>query len=104
MAGLIEESLTIAAGKFQNFGFNEAQIEKLLLTGKRDLEQEVEKLKILLSEPVPDIAKINNALHALKGLLYNLGNMDAGDIMAELENDLDSATRIEEIKKVLNLA
>ena len=98
---LIEESLSIAAERFQKFGFGEAQIEQLLASGKRDLEQESEKLKILLGESRPDTEKINQSLHALKGLLYNLGNTKAGDMMTELKNDIDTAEQLNRIKKIL---
>ncbi|WP_041672662.1 hypothetical protein [Sulfurovum sp. NBC37-1] len=101
MEKLITETMLIASEKFQNFGFKKEQIEQLLTSGKRDLEEESEKLKILLDERTPDIEKINQSLHALKGLLYNLGNMEAGDIMADLKNNLDTAKQIEKIKKIL---
>ncbi|SFV60004.1 hypothetical protein MNB_SV-3-688 [hydrothermal vent metagenome] len=103
MGTLMKESLDIAAEKFKSFGFNEEQINQLLATGKRDLEQEIEKLKTLLAEDSFNHEKINQSLHAIKGLLYNLGNNEAGDIMAELKNNQDSSEQINKIKKTLNL-
>jgi len=101
MEKLITETMSIASEKFKNFGFKEEQIDQLLASGKRDLEEEGKKLKVLLNEDTPDIEKINQSLHALKGLLYNLGNTKAGDMMTDLRNDPDIADHIEKIKEIL---
>ncbi len=102
MNTLVEESLQIAAKKFENFGFQEEQVEKLLLSGRRDLEAEMEKLMQLLSEPEPDKEAIDKSLHALKGLLYNLGNIDAGDKMNDLREDESLHEQIEKLQAVLH--
>ncbi len=102
MNTLVEESLQIAAKKFEKFGFQEEQVEKLLLSGKRDLEAEIGKLMQLLSEPEPEKEAIDKSLHALKGLLYNLGNIEAGDKMNDLREDVSLHVQIEKLQKVLN--
>jgi len=102
MNTLVEESLQIAAEKFENFGFQEEQIEKLLLSGRRDLEAEMEKLMQLLSEPKPEKEAIDKSLHALKGLLYNLGNVEAGDKMNDLREDESLTAQIEKLQAVLH--
>ncbi len=99
---LVEESLQIAAKKFEGFGFQEEQIEKLLLSGKRDLEAEIEKLMQLLSADEPEKAEIDKALHALKGLFYNLGNTEAGDKMNALREDESLQLQIETLQAVLH--
>jgi hypothetical protein len=103
MSQVIEESLQIAAEKFKAFGFNEAQIEQLLASAKADLDKEIERLRPLLQSDTPDIEKINQVLHALKGLFYNMGNTKAGDIMADLKNGSEEAGQIDAIKKTLHL-
>jgi hypothetical protein len=102
MGGLVEKSLDIAAKKFQKFGFSDIQIEQLLSSAKRDLEGEVLKLEELLEMHKPDIGEINHTLHAIKGLLYNMGHTEAGDQMAELKDDDSVQKKIEKIRKVLN--
>jgi hypothetical protein len=101
MGRFIEESLNIAAEKFKKFGFSDIQIEQLLASGKRDLEGEVAKLEILLEDETPDIEKINKILHALKGLLYNMGNTEAGDKMADLKEGTGRPEQIEMIRNIL---
>jgi len=103
MGVLIEETLELASKKFSSFGFNEEQVAQLLVSGKKDLEKELDKLKILIMEDSVDIETINDSLHALKGLLYNMGNTEAGDLMNDLRNEKDSAEEIIAIKKILEL-
>jgi len=103
MGVLIEETLELASKKFSSFGFNEEQVAQLLVSGKKDLEKELDKLKILIMEDSVDIETINDSLHALKGLLYNMGNNEAGDLMNDLRNEKDSAEEIIAIKKILEL-
>ncbi len=101
MDQLIEETLQIAKARFESFGFKETQITQLLASGKRDLTQELDILKVLLEESPADIERINQSLHALKGLFFNMGNTAAGDMMAELRGNDDPHSAIEKIKQFL---
>jgi hypothetical protein len=101
MERLIDETMQIAQKKFAAFGFKEEQIKKLLDSGRRDLEKEIGKLKSLIEEENVSIDQLNQSLHALKGLLYNMGNTDAGDIMMDIQTDSSIPDHIEKIKKVL---
>jgi len=103
MGVLIDETLQLASKKFADFGFKEEQVEQLLLSGKKDLEKEIEKLRVLIEEDGVDIGRVNDCLHALKGLLYNMGNISAGDKMNELRNEKNSIDEIAEIKKILSI-
>ena len=101
MKKLINETLQIAQNKFAAFGFKEEQVTQLLASGKRDLENEIGKLEVLLEEENVSIDRLNQSLHALKGLLYNMGNTAAGDIMMDIQAGSSIPDHIEEIKKVL---
>jgi len=103
MERLISETLKIAQEKFKAFGFKEEQIGQLLDSGRRDLEKEITKLSQLITSEHIDIEQINNSLHALKGLLYNMGNTDAGDIMIDLKNNIDSQESISKIKTLIEV-
>ncbi len=104
MNGLIKESLDIAAKKFKGFGFSDEQIEQLLASGKRDLEKETARLRdILLEEPI-DMEALSSVLHALKGLLYNMGNDTVGDMMVEMRSHEITADEIETLKKLVGIA
>jgi len=102
MDKLINETLQIAQEKFAAFGFKKEQIEQLLVSGRRDLEKEIKKLDELIKEESMDIEQINQSLHALKGLLYNMGNTEAGDVMIDLKNNTDTKFDISKIQKVIS--
>jgi len=101
MEDLISETLQIAREKFSAFGFKEEQIDQLLTSGRNDLEKELHTLAALLETEETDIENLNQSLHALKGLLYNMGNMEAGNIMNELRTEGKVSERIDEIKKIV---
>ena len=100
---LIDESLMIARKNFQGFGFEDAQIEPLLEAGKRDLTRELNTLHNLLnSEPI-EVETLNLSLHALKGLLLNMGNMPLADRFNELQSGEETRQVIEDIKALLQV-
>ncbi len=101
MEDVIEETLRIAKEKFSSFGFKETQIEQLLGSGKRDLFNELEKLKSLLASQPQNIEQISKSLHALKGLFLNMGNTKAADLMADLRKENDPAKSIGKIEAFL---
>jgi len=104
MSSIIEESLQIATKRFEGFGFQPAQIEQLLISARRDMEKEIATLTALLEEEHVDMERINQSLHALKGLLYNVGNTEAGDLMIELKSDTNQEEALEKIRKRLGLS
>jgi len=101
MERFIDETLQIAQKKFSAFGFKEEQITKLLDSGRKDLEKETAKLRSLIEEENVSIDQLNQSLHALKGLLYNMGNTAAGDVMSDIRSCADIAVLVEKVKKVL---
>lgn len=103
MHNLTRETLAIAQKRFETFGFQEDQIEKLLISGRDDLEKEIGKLQHLLKEEKNNLSNINQTLHALKGLLYNMGNNAAGDMMNELRDQLEDAETIQKIKRLIEV-
>ena len=101
MNTIIEKSLKTAARNFESFGFTREQTDQLLSSGKRDLVTEISRLKTLLAEEQKDIDKINLSLHAIKGLLYNMGNNEHGDIFAELEKSEAGEEQINKINALI---
>jgi len=102
MSDLINETLNMAFDKFKKFGFKDEQIQQLVESGKKDLEQEIQKLIEILKAPNIDIEILNNSLHALKGLLLNMGNSDIANKLTEFRNGDNSKDKIVEIKKIFN--
>ena len=103
MSTFIEVTIEIAKQKFKSFGFKDAQVEQLLVSGERDLMNEFDRLQDILSEDEVDITGLNNSLHALKGLLLNMGNESLANNLIELKNNQNSQQKIDEIKSIFNL-
>jgi len=82
---VIKETLEIAERRFKAFGFSEEQCERLLLSGKDNIERELQRLRKILTNKHRDINKCQNTLHALKGLFSNLGNHRLAEALLALE-------------------
>ena len=103
MDKLINETAEIARKHFQGFGFEDEQILPLLEAGKRDLTKELKKLKTLVADERIDIDALNLSLHALKGLLLNMGNSSVADKLTELrEEEKVSSQLLTDIKAMLD--
>ena len=94
MEELIEETKRIAAERFGTFGFAQAQIEQLLVSGERDIRKEAARLQQLLSEETADPERINQSLHALKGLFLNMGNETLAEKLSDLRHDDNHGEKI----------
>ncbi|WP_416768365.1 hypothetical protein ACM66T_08755 [Sulfurimonas sp. ST-25] len=101
MEQLITETLGYARDHFTAFGLETAQVDALLVAGERDLRKELLQLKAL-AEAVPmDNDKVAQSLHALKGLLMNMGNNSAGQVFAELETAFKATREVAGILALL---
>jgi len=101
MHKILEETETAAYAYFQDFGFSTEEIEDLLKTGKRDIIQELSKLRILIDQEVRDTEKIDQVLHALKGLFSQLGNRELADKVNEVRSEADPQKALVRIEKIL---
>jgi len=100
MIEIIETTLQLAKEKFGKFGFKEDQINQLISSGRKDLEQEISNLKEILNSNDIDMKVLNDSLHALKGLLLNMGNSTIADKLIELKNSDNTQLKIEQIKSI----
>ncbi|MHC3995477.1 hypothetical protein ACXWTF_11665 [Thiomicrolovo sp. ZZH C-3] len=101
MEQLITETLGYARTHFTAFGLEAAQVDALIAAGERDLRKELLQLKTLAAAlPVND-EKVAQSLHALKGLLMNMGNNNAGRQFAELEATFKKTGEVAGILKLL---
>ena len=102
MEKIISETEVIAFDYLKAFGFTEEQVNTLVLQGKKDLYKELIKLKTLIYADTVSYDDINNILHALKGLLFQLGNHDLAEKLNEIRSDLQNKTTLEEIALLLD--
>ncbi len=101
MKKIISETEVIAYDHLKAFGFAEEQVIPLVYRAKKDLQENLTKLEILLYEDTISIDDINNVLHALKGLLFNLGNHKLAEKLNEIRSHFESKAFLEEISQLL---
>ena len=97
----IRESMEQARGYFRGLGFNDDQIGTLLSSGEKDLGRELEKIGLLIAESPLDTEKLNSSLHAVKGLLLNMGCHDAAGLFNGLRENVASEANIDGIKELI---
>ena len=71
---LVERTLILADQYLKDFGFTETQVKPLLLKAEKDLHTTLNNVDMILQEEYIDDIALEQALHALKGLLSHLGN------------------------------
>jgi len=103
MSDLIEQTMEMAFNKFKKFGFKDEQISQLVESGRKDLEKETQRLIGIINADSLDFEALNSSLHALKGLLLNMGNDTVANKLIELRNGEDSDTKITEIKNIFQI-
>lgn len=102
MEKFIDEAVEKMREHFLSAGFEFSRIEALGEIGRKDLRSELSKLNELLSQrPLPE-EQIDNVLHALKGLLNNMGNVETARKISDLRNRLENDTEntVSELKQI----
>lgn len=80
MDKLVEAAVKKAREMLGGYGFEQEQIDGLVKQGEIDLRSECEKLQQLMQTPPYDWGQIDSVLHALKGLLMNMGDTETAEI------------------------
>jgi len=101
MTHLIDDTLKIANTYLQDFGFTQEQVEPLLVQAKKDLTRELEKSREIFNAEVVDHEAVNSVLHALKGLLFSLGNNTLAEKIEALRTEDAKSQDVSEIKALL---
>jgi len=101
MSRLIETIQKSAIEYMREFGFESEQIDILIDKGKKDLTKALEKLEKEFAKESPSIQELSDILHAIKGVLYNLGSHDLANHINEARENLERKTTQDEIKKLL---
>jgi len=101
MNELLEDVEKIAYKSLTAFGFEEEDVIKLVKQAKKDLVSNLEKLKLQLSNNPIDKVELSNVLHAIKGLLFQMGDHSRAEQINEIREDIDSNESLTDIKKLL---
>ncbi len=103
MEKIISETEVLAVESLKAFGFSDEQVDPLVTQGKKDLRIALTKLQLLLKADTIDYDEVSNVLHALKGLLFQLGNHDVAEKLTESRSHLESENTLKEITLLLGL-
>jgi hypothetical protein len=101
MYKLIEETKLKGYNYLSGFGFDEDSVEELLRQGEQDLVGEMTKLEVILENETLDVNALNDRLHALKGLLFQIGNHEVAEKINEIRSEIESENIQDELKKLL---
>ncbi len=102
MKNIIKETEIITHEYLQGFGFSEDQISSLVIQGKKDLHKELTKLETMLVDTdTVTLDELNNVLHALKGLLFQMGNHDLAKKFNEIRSNDEQKVVLRELSELL---
>jgi len=97
MEEILAQTENIAFDYLKAFGFQDEQVHSLITQGKADLLKGLTKLKKILKEETNSFDEMNNILHSLRGLLFQLGNHTLAEDFSEIEastKDIDTLNRL----------
>ncbi len=100
MQKLIETTLAAAREQYLSYGFDDAEIETLLEVGERDLRNALNTAAKLMDSK--DREALDDALHAVRGLLLHMGNSEAAESFTELRFGSDDVQSISKIRTLLS--
>jgi len=98
MKKLLKETRQKAYLFLREFGFDEDDIEPTINKGLKELEETLAYLSDLIEHHSEDKEEIENALHGLKGLLFQLGNHDVANTVEKLRY----SESVDEVRKWLD--
>jgi len=101
MKNIILETEQLAYEYLKGFGFSDEQITPLVTLGIKNLSESLEKLKKLLNEEGYSLKDLDNILHAIKGLLLQLGHTQLAQKLNAIRLDLNSPNTVISINELL---
>ena len=102
MQKIIDETEKRAYVFLHEFGFAEQEIAPVIAKGLFDLENTLEKLRnILASSPEGRREELDDVLHALKGLLFQLGNREIAEKIEALRGYDDPVRQYDDLRRLL---
>jgi len=101
MKNIIHETEHLAYVYLKGFGFADEQIIPLVELGKKNLSEALEKLKKLLNEEGYSLKDLDNILHAIKGLLLQLGNTQLAQELNAIRLELNNPKTVTSIEALL---
>lgn len=103
MQKLLDETEKSAYRFLKEFGFEEEEIAPVIAKGLLDIAHVLNSVDLLLKEQSPsrNEEKLDDLLHSLKGLLFQLGNHDMAEKIEKLRYCKDTKEQYETLKRIL---
>jgi len=101
MKQIIERTVQVAYDYLKAFGFEEDKVEVTVQKGISELENAFDRLQELVSKKDFDIEELDNILHSIKGILFQLGNGTDGAVVDSLRDEIDHSNAIEKIAQFI---
>jgi hypothetical protein len=96
MKQIVNRTKDIAYDYLGAFGFESDKIDTTVSKGLIELESAFERLRGLADENF-DFDAIDNALHTIKGILFQLGNGEDGNLVDSLRGEITASNHKEKI-------
>ena len=96
----VGEITAYAHSYFSEFGFDDEQIERLTLQGTVDLNNLLQQLKEGLEADELKPKEIDDTLHAIKGIVAQLGNTELAKQLTDIRKDLNEGSSLHEIYRL----
>ena len=106
MKQILDETVGIAYKYLVTFGFTKLQVETLVRQGRNELYLTLEKFVTLQTSEsitVSNLEEINEIIHALQGLFFQMGHGNMAEKLYEIQATDDVFYRLSEINKLLGL-
>ena len=101
MYKIISETEVMATAYLKAYGFEDEQISSLITQAKKDLKKTLKQLHEVVYAETLSMIDINNALHALKGLLFHMGNHTLANELDEIRSTFESEKILQKLKFLL---
>jgi len=104
MQKIIDKTEIIAMEYLTGLGFGRDQVEPLIAQARSDLETEFARLESIRRSPSPDAETLDRSLHAIKGLLFNLGNHALAEKLEAIRAEHEVSRMLADLDRVLSEA
>ena len=98
---ITEKTKKIAHEYLKGFGFDDDKVEITVSKGIDELDKIFAQLKNEINQKDIDTEEVDNILHSIKGVLFQLGNAEDGAFIDQLRSELNDSNIIEKIENFI---
>ena len=103
MREIVKNISDFAKEYFTNFGLSKEEISYLVDKAINDLDRLIDETEEILKEDNIDFERLDKNLHAIKGLILQLGSEKLANEINSFRDAIDKDETLYRLKKLLNL-